>query len=308
MSALSSPKASVVHEVARLGFNTISGPELYERARPTFPATSMSSIVKSALAASKGGPIRVMEFGAGTGISTRALLDAAVDLKNVKIEKLSIYEPSPGMRTSFETAFKEKVPAYLDAKLFTAGAESVEVAEGTFEDFPISQEMEGTVDVILIAQAWHWAQDHEVALSNFARVLKPNGCLALIWNLEDRDAAPWVARLRDAYEQHERGTPQYRHGLWKKMYDTKAYKEFFDAAPQEDFTRILPTTKEAAWQRVHSKSYISLLGEADLKALREQYDSIMDDADQNGRRWIDQDKGIFEYPYITNLNKFVRKA
>ncbi|CAD6898335.1 unnamed protein product [Tilletia controversa] len=315
MSALSSVKANVVHEVARLGFNTTSGAELYDRARPSFPPESMSSILDSAIQASKGAPLRVMEFGAGTGISTRALLDA-IALKNrtsggseakVQIDHLSVYEPSPGMRDSFATTLKAKLPAYMDASVFTRGAESVDVADGTFENFPVSQEMEGTTDLILIAQAWHWAQDHQAALSNFARVLKPNGCLALIWNLEDRDAAPWVARIRDAYEQHEKGAPQYRHGRWKKMYDTKAYSSFFDALPQEDYVRILPTTKEDAWNRVHSKSYIALLGDEDLTALRKEYDAIMNDTDRNGRRWIDQDKGIFEYPYMTNLNKFVRK-
>jgi len=58
------------------------------------------------------------------------------------------------------------------------------------------------------AQAFHWVgKDGESAIRDIARVLKPNGTLALIWNFEDR-SVPWVAQLRDAYEQHEAGTPQ----------------------------------------------------------------------------------------------------
>ncbi|KAK0549538.1 hypothetical protein OC845_003076 [Tilletia horrida] len=302
-----------VHEMARVGFNTATGMGLYDRARPTFPSESMQSIVKSAIAASQGGPIKVAEFGAGTGLSTRSFLNAIVELngaeKNkVQVSTLSIFEPSPGMRTSFQQGLDTVLPSYLDADIFSNGAQSIEVQEGTFEEFPLSAEAEGSYDVILIAQAWHWAQDHEVALGNFARALKPNGVLALIWNLEDRDAAPWVARLRDAYESHEKGTPQYRLGLWKDMYKTQAYSKYFHALPQEDHYRILPTTKEDAWNRVLSKSYISVLGERDRAALRAEWDKIYEDGDSNGRKWIDESKGIFEYPYVTNLLKFERTS
>lgn len=37
-----------------------------------------------------------------------------------------------------------------------------------------------------LAQAFHWCPDHESALKEFARVLKPDGVVVLTWNLEDR--------------------------------------------------------------------------------------------------------------------------
>jgi hypothetical protein len=46
----------------------------------------------------------------------------------------------------------------------------------------------------------------------------------LIWNLEDGKKAKWVAQNRDAYESYEAGTPQYRLGLWKEMFETGPYK------------------------------------------------------------------------------------
>jgi hypothetical protein len=48
------------------------------------------------------------------------------------------------------------------------------------------------------------------------RVLKKEGTVVMIWNLEDRRAS-WVARLREAYEKHEAGSPQYRLGLWRSV-------------------------------------------------------------------------------------------
>jgi ubiquinone/menaquinone biosynthesis C-methylase UbiE len=35
-------------------------------------------------------------------------------------------------------------------------------------------------------KAFHWCLDYEAAAAEFARVLKPNGALSLIWNHEDR--------------------------------------------------------------------------------------------------------------------------
>ena len=78
----------------------------------------------------------------------------------------------------------------------------VTVAEGTFERVdaednwadlvvvaqvstplrPLSQEPK----VEHCSQAFHWCPDYEKATQEFARVLKPQGTLAFIWNLEDR--------------------------------------------------------------------------------------------------------------------------
>lgn len=97
----------------------------------------------------------------------------------------------------------------------------VDVKDGSFADLPFES---SSADIIVGAQCWHWAHpDYGQAIAEFARVLKPGGTLAFIWNLEDRDT-DWVAKVRDTYEAYEKGTPQYRLGWWKETFKTAEYK------------------------------------------------------------------------------------
>ena len=52
---------------------------------------------------------------------------------------------------------------------------------------------DASYDVVVVAQALHWF-DHDVALPEIARVLKPGGRLAAVWNQRD-ERIPWVRRL-----------------------------------------------------------------------------------------------------------------
>jgi len=78
------------------------------------------------------------------------------------------------------------------------------------------------------AQCYHWADpNYAETMREFARVLKPGGTLAFIWNLEDRKTAKWVGQIRDAYEAYEDGVPQYHLRWWEKAYQTAEYKVRF---------------------------------------------------------------------------------
>ena len=75
------------------------------------------------------------------------------------------------------------------------------------------------------AQCFHWSHpDYSSSVEEFARILKPEGTLGLIWNLEDRNAAGWISQIRGAYEKYEQNTPQFRNYWWKAMFETSAYK------------------------------------------------------------------------------------
>jgi SAM-dependent methyltransferase len=72
-------------------------------------------------------------------------------------------------------------PAML-ARAVSGGAD-VRFVAAVAERIPLD---DGSVDLVTAAQAFHWFNP-PIALAEFARLLKPGGGLALVWN--DRDAA-----------------------------------------------------------------------------------------------------------------------
>ncbi|HTT52911.1 MAG TPA: class I SAM-dependent methyltransferase [Streptosporangiaceae bacterium] len=137
-------------------FGTAAG--AYERGRPPYPAEAIDWLLPP-------GAARVLDLGAGTGKLTRALLGRGLDVAAV--------EPLAGMRDELARA----VPGAA-------------VRAGTAEHIPLP---DGSVDAVLVAQAWHWV-DPARAVPEVARVLAPGGQLGLLWNVRDERVA-WVAEL-----------------------------------------------------------------------------------------------------------------
>ncbi|KAJ6496702.1 S-adenosyl-L-methionine-dependent methyltransferase, partial [Mycena vitilis] len=265
-----------VHSVARTGFGT--GNELYDRARPSYQPLALSHIRN---AVKVDPPINVVEIGAGTGIFTRAFLahpewaDAFKELKAV--------EPSEGMRDVF-------------SKTVSDVRGRVSIIDGTFQESHVE---DGWADLVIVAQAFHWCPDFSEASKEFGRILKPGGVLAFVWNLEDRDAAKWVAQVRDRIEQHEQGSPQYRLGLWRQAFDTAAYQKAFEPPEEQNWSAPLPATLDVVVDRACSKSYMAILAGDDKLKVREDLTAIVKRGE--GKVWKNEGEGLFEYPYKTDL-------
>ncbi|KAJ7769023.1 S-adenosyl-L-methionine-dependent methyltransferase [Mycena olivaceomarginata] len=265
-----------VHSVAANGFNTAN--ELYDRARPSYQPVALSYIRSAVKTAD---PINVVEVGAGTGIFTRAFI--AHPEWTCAFKELRAIEPSQGMRDVFN-------------KTVSSEHGSVSVADGTFEETHVE---DGWADLVVVAQALHWAPDFGRAAEEFGRILKPGGVLVFIWNLEDRDAAKWVAQVRDRVEQYEGGVPQYRLGLWRQIFDTAQYQKAFEAPEEKSWSIPLPASADIVVDRVRSKSYIALLPDEEKAIVKEDLATILKKGD--GKVWINESEGIFEYPYKTDV-------
>jgi SAM-dependent methyltransferase len=134
--------------------------EAYERGRPSYPADAVRWLVGDE-------PCDVVDLGAGTGKLTRGLVALG--------HRVTAIEPLDEMRSQLEVA----VPA---AQAFAGSAEEIPLPNAS-------------ADVVICAQAFHWF-DHTVAMTEIARVLRPRGRLALVWNSRD-DRDPWTARLSE---------------------------------------------------------------------------------------------------------------
>ena len=79
----------------------------------------------------------------------------------------------------------------------------------------------------------------------------------------------------------------------------------FDAPEEKVWEYPLEGTREIAQDRACSKSYIAILPPDEKEQVKKDISDIVDRGD--GLKWIDQEKGIFEYPYKTYVVVWKRK-
>jgi SAM-dependent methyltransferase len=139
--------------------------EAYERGRPGWPAAAVAGLLE------RWGAKEVVDLAAGTGKLTRILVEHA---------DVTAVEPVDGMRAVLE----REVPA-------------ARVRKGTAEAIPLPDE---SVDAVFVAEAFHWF-DLERAPAEIARVLRPGGHLAVLWNRPGGEVA-WLDEVYNSLKPH----------------------------------------------------------------------------------------------------------
>ncbi|MEU4713849.1 class I SAM-dependent methyltransferase [Micromonospora purpureochromogenes] len=184
----------------------------YDRFRPRYP----QSAVRWALAGVDA-PARVVDLGAGTGILSRAILDLGHEVLPV--------EPDPGMRAQLAAA--------------TPGSTAL---AGSAEAVPLP---DGTADAVLVGQAYHWF-DKERAHAEIARVLRPGGTFAPMWNTRD-ERVDWVAELGRIAHLGDTGGD-----LTEKITD---FGPAFGAVELGEFTHRATLTPDEVIGMIRTRSY-----------------------------------------------------
>ncbi|HET6968351.1 MAG TPA: class I SAM-dependent methyltransferase [Ornithinibacter sp.] len=218
-----------VDDVAARGFG--SGATAYEAARPGYPDDAVAVLAET-VGIGKG--TEVCDLAAGTGKLTRRLLELGA--------RVTAVEPVEAMRAQARSAVPRA--SHLD---------------GTAEAIPLEA---ASVDVVTVAQAFHWF-DAPAALGEIARVLRPGGRLALLWNERDESTA-WVAEMSRILHWHERTVSRYQHTDWAAVV---AASGRFTPLQEVAFAWDQPVTRDVLADRVRSISYVAVMPPAERERL-----------------------------------------
>src|SRR5438128_9575556 len=137
--------------------------EAYSKYRPGYPSaiidflTAQCGLSRNSI---------IADVGSGTGILSELFLKNGNQVFGV--------EPNREMRE----AGKRILADYSNFKSVEGSAESTSLPDKS-------------VDFITAAQAFHWF-DHERTRTEFARILKPNGWIILLWNERPTDSTPFL--------------------------------------------------------------------------------------------------------------------
>ena len=227
----------MVHEVAATGFSDSAD---YEAARPSYPPDAVAWLVEHL----RIGPgAHVVDLAAGTGKLTRLLAPAGADLIAA--------EPVAGMRDTFRIA----VPG-------------IPVLATTAEQLAFR---DASLDAVTVAQAFHWF-DHDRAIAELARVLRPGGRVGLVWNARDR-SVDWVDGVWSIMDRVEKRAPWRDHDEWPD----RAYADLpgFGEVHSAQFRHEQPVTPEAMVRRVASVSHVAVLPDAQRAAVLDEVRTLL---------------------------------
>lgn len=231
----------------------------YAQERPDYPDAAVRWALEPV---AHNGALRVLDLAAGTGKLTGVLLRHVRDVVAV--------EPDPAMLAELQARFPD-----------------VAALRGTAEDIPLE---DGSVDAILVGQAMHWF-DLDRAMPEMARVLKPGGVLAGLWNLDD-DHVPWVEGLKRV----SGSSVSFSH--WRPI-TLPTSAEHFPAVERMEFPHAHRRTAESLAATIGTHSHVLILDGAEREDLMARILAYL-------HTTPDTADGEFDLPIITVTVRAVR--
>jgi len=230
-----------------------SGADAYERARPAYAPAAIAHLARGLAI---GRDSRVLDLAAGTGKLTRALAGVAGQLVAV--------EPSSAMLEHL----RANVPG---ATALRATAEALPLPDDTF-------------DAVFAGEAFHWF-DAERAGREIARVLRPGGGLALLWNRARWDAGelPWLERFDALVRPLRREAGEFPGEHWQTDLDALG---LFAAVARADFDHVHRLDGAGIVALVGSWSWIANLPEPRRRAVLAEVAAIVDGQGELALRYV----------------------
>jgi ubiquinone/menaquinone biosynthesis C-methylase UbiE len=205
------------------------------------------------------------DIGCGTGFSAEPFLRNGNRVIGI--------EPNQEMREAGER--------------YLASYPNFEMRDGSAEQTGLS---DASIDFVIAGQAFHWFPLQETR-AEFARIVKPDGWVVLIWHDRSTDATPFL-RAYEAFLQ--RHAVDYNEVAHRKVANPEVLGQFF--APQE--LTLISLHAEQRFDldglrgRVVSSSYMPREGPKYEAMMRELPDLFSSYA-QNGRVILEYDTKIF---------------
>jgi SAM-dependent methyltransferase len=254
-------------QAQRSSFGTAA--DLYDRVRPSYheAAIQWALDIRPALDGTDG---TVVDLGAGTGILSRQLLSLGYRCVPV--------EPDAAMRQRCDDRMRE---------LFDAAAPKA--LDGSAEAIPLP---DASAEAAVAGQAYHWF-DPAKAHPEIARVLRPGGVFAPVWNIRD-ETEPWVAELTRVLRGRDGSGI---HAGWQGV----SLEDHFHTTEQATFRFAVRHTPDSLVDLLRSRSYY-LTGSPRRRAVleRELRELLAGHPDLAGRE-------EFELPYVTVAYRARRK-
>jgi SAM-dependent methyltransferase len=202
----------------------------------------------------------VADVGSGTGILTEMFLRNGNAVYGI--------EPNREMREAAERLLK-------DHPRFRSVAAQAE--ETTLDD--------DSVDFVAAGQAFHWF-DREKTRREFARVLKPRGWVALIWNERVTTTTPFLVAYEQLLKDYSTDYEQVDH----RRIDDDVIRDFFgsDDFRLKRFINVQVFDYEGVKGRLLSSSYAPEEGHPNYEPMLAELERIF-------QTYQDEGRVVFEY-------------
>jgi ubiquinone/menaquinone biosynthesis C-methylase UbiE len=172
--------------------------ENYAKYRPHYPRAILQTLAEKCSLKPES---RIADIGAGPGNLTELFLENG----NV----VYAIEPNPAMREAAEQVL--------------ASYENVRILAGQAEATPFPDH---SVDFVTAGQAFHWF-NRDKARAEFARILKPDGWVVIVWNLRNSESTPFMATYENLVRRFSGDYEQVDH----RLISPEVISQFF--VPQE---------------------------------------------------------------------------